>query len=199
MESRGEREGREGRMEEERWGGGKHKTKMIIMVFRRGGKGKRDALEGEREERRGRACSLAKERARMGGDGKREEKGRVDLAGGARFGTEGKAQCRSLSSPLLSSPLLSSPLLSLGKEGREERHRSARSAYSAYNLKREEGRWREGQEKRGDEGSGRGEERKRKGRRKGTGGRVVERKERRDSNGVWGAGGDKRHRRARSA
>ena len=119
----------------------------------------------------------------MGGDGKREEKGRVDLAGGARFGTEGKAQCRSLSSPLLSSPLLS-----LGKEGREERHRSARSAYSAYNLKRDEGRWREGEEKRGDEGSGRGEERKRKGRGKGTGGRVVERKERRDSNSVCGGG-----------
>ena len=59
---------------------------------------------------------------------------------------------------------------------------------------------REGWKRRGaGGGSGRGEERKRKGRGKGTGGRVVERKERKDSNGVWGAGGDKRHRRARSA
>ena len=169
-------------MEEERWGGGKHKTKIIIiiMVFRRGEKG------GEG----GRACSLAKERARMGGDGKREEKGRVDLAGGARFGMEGKAQCRIwrllssplvssplLSSPLLSSPLLSSPLLSLGKRG-GKRDTAARAVPR---VSREEGRWREGEEKRGGRG------------------REAERKERRDSNGVWGGGGDKRHRRARSA
>ena len=32
VESRGEGEGREGRMEEERWGG-KHKTKIIIIII----------------------------------------------------------------------------------------------------------------------------------------------------------------------
>ena len=99
----------------------------------------------------------------MGGDGKREEKGRVDLAGGARFGTEGKG---SVSVSLLSSPLLSSRW---GKRG-GKRDTAARAVPTVLTIskerregggkeKRSEGTREVGGERRENEkGGGRGRE-----------------------------------------